>query len=80
MSAVGNLDIIMRQDDDTPYKQPLAHTPMLFTTTTAWAASPLGARAYGQPLGLGSLWEVSRHKSTERFVVTSNAKAYLFRI
>jgi hypothetical protein len=29
MSAAGNLGIIMRQDDDTPLKQPLAHTPVL---------------------------------------------------
>jgi hypothetical protein len=29
MSAAGNLDIITRQDDDTPLKQPLAHTPAL---------------------------------------------------
>jgi hypothetical protein len=29
MSAIGNLDVITRQDDDAPRKQPLAHTPAL---------------------------------------------------
>jgi hypothetical protein len=64
MTAEGNLDVITCQDDDAPRKQPLAHTPMLFTTTTAWVASPSRARAYGQPIDLGSLREVSRHEST----------------
>jgi hypothetical protein len=64
MSAEGNLDVIMCQDYDAPRKQPLAHTPTLFTTTTTWVASPSGARAYGQPIDLGSLREVSRHEST----------------
>jgi hypothetical protein len=78
--AAGNLDVITRQDDDTPRKQPLAYTPMLFTATTAWAASPSRAQVYEQPLGLSSLWELSRHKSTESFAVTSNVRASLFRI
>jgi hypothetical protein len=29
MSDAENLDVITRQDDDTPRKQPLAHTPVL---------------------------------------------------
>jgi hypothetical protein len=59
MSAAGNLDVITRQDDDAPCKQPLAHTLTLFTATTAWAASALGARAYGQTLGPGILRRIS---------------------
>jgi hypothetical protein len=35
---------------------------------------------YEQPLGLSSLRELSRHKSTESFAVTSNVRASLFRI
>jgi hypothetical protein len=43
-SAVGNLDVITRHDDDAPRKQPLTHTPTLL--------QPL---RHGQPLprGLG---------------------------
>jgi hypothetical protein len=42
-----------------------------------WAASPLGARAYGQPLGLclGSLWETDGCKSTIQCTVTSTCRA-----
>jgi hypothetical protein len=80
MSAAGNLDVITCQDDDVPRKQPLAHNLTLFTTTTAWATSPSGAWAYGQPLSLGSLREVSRHESTTWFAITSDARASLFRI
>jgi hypothetical protein len=36
ISATENLEVIKRQDDDVPCKQPLAHTPGLFTTTTTW--------------------------------------------
>jgi hypothetical protein len=82
MSAVENLDVVTRQDDDAPHKQPLAHTPVLFTNTTAWAATPSGDQAYGQPIGLslGSLREGNRHESTTWFAVTSNARASLLRI
>jgi hypothetical protein len=80
MSAAGNLNVITRQDDDTPRRQPLAHTPTLFTTTTVWAASPSGTRVYGQTLGLGSLQKVSRHESTAWFVITSDARASLLQI
>jgi hypothetical protein len=29
MSAAGNLDVITRQDNDAPHKQPLAHSPTM---------------------------------------------------
>ena len=80
MSAAGNLDVITRQDNDTPRNPPLAHTPVLFTTTTVWAASPSGARAYRQPLDLGirSLREVSRHESTAQYAVALGARQLFF--
>jgi hypothetical protein len=80
MSVVGNLNVITRHDDDAPCKQPLAHTPMLFTTTTAWATSPLGARSYGQPLSPDILRRISGHESTAWIVITSDARASLLRI
>jgi hypothetical protein len=80
MSAAGNLDVITCQDGDAPRKQPLTHTPVLFTTTTAWATSPSGVRAYGQPLGLGlgPLWEVSKHESTAQYVVALGTGQLIF--
>jgi hypothetical protein len=63
IKAARNLDIIPRKDADAPRKQAFSPYPDAVTTTTVWVASPPGARAYGQPLGLclGSQQETSRH-------------------
>jgi hypothetical protein len=48
ISAIGNLDVIPRKDVDERRKRAFSPYPGIVTTTTVWAASPPGARAYGQ--------------------------------
>jgi hypothetical protein len=73
INAARNHDIIPRKDADAPHKQAFSPYPGAVTTTTVWAASPLGARAYRQHLGfcLGSQQESNRHKSTIQCTITS---------
>jgi hypothetical protein len=73
ISVAGNIDAILCQDTDAPHKQPLAHTLALLHQLRHGQPIPRGARAYRHSLGLrlGSLREISRHKSTTHFTMTS---------